>query len=88
MLIVAEDKKTRNHVKKALNWHLSVLIYGVVGIGIALVLTFLLVGFMLIFTIPLALYVMHLVFSIIAIVKAGEGEFWNYPLSINFFDME
>ena len=32
----------------------------------------------------IAAYIIGIVFAIIAAVKAGQGEWWTYPLTINF----
>ena len=60
----------------ALNFQLTLLIAYVVG-GI---LTFVLVGFLILF----AAYVLGIVLAIIAAVKANRGEWWQYPLTIRF----
>ncbi|MGD1844446.1 MAG: DUF4870 domain-containing protein [Salibacteraceae bacterium] len=66
------------HGKQALNFQLSCLIYAVV----AFVLAFFLIGFALIF----AIFVTNIVLTIIAGVRANEGGFYEYPLSIRFFN--
>jgi uncharacterized Tic20 family protein len=60
----------------ALNFQLTLLIAYVVG----WVLAFVLVGFLII----AAVWVVNIVFSIIAAVKANSGEWYTYPLSIPF----
>ncbi|WP_147102744.1 DUF4870 domain-containing protein [Nesterenkonia populi] len=65
--------------RTALNWNISVIIYYVVS----LILAFILVGFLLM----LALVICHLVFSIMAAVKASERTIWKYPLSIPFLKL-
>ena len=74
---VAEDDSLKEHSKKALNWQFSLLIYLVISI----ILAFVLIGFLFL----VILSVLNLVFPIIAIVKATNGELWDYPLSIRFF---
>jgi uncharacterized protein len=64
------------HGKMIVNWMISAFIYGL----ISSVLAFVLVGFIGLF----ALAVMGLVFPIIGGVKANNGEFWEYPLTIKF----
>ncbi|RKS92823.1 hypothetical protein DEU37_0213 [Microbacterium sp. AG790] len=66
----------RAHTAAALNFQLTMLIASLVGtvlsiIGIGLVIL-------------LAVYVVNIVFSIIAAVKASRGEWYTYPLSISF----
>jgi uncharacterized Tic20 family protein len=64
------------HGKMVVNWMLSELIYGFVSV----VLMFVLVGFLTM----LAVIVMGIVFPIVGAVKANNGEFWEYPLTIKF----
>ncbi|MFN2556566.1 MAG: DUF4870 domain-containing protein [Nitriliruptorales bacterium] len=62
------------HAKEALNFNLSVLLYAVVGF----LLVFVLVGFLLLPLIGL----MWLVLTIIAAIRASNGEPYRYPLTI------
>jgi hypothetical protein len=63
--------------KKALNFQISMAIYGLV----VAVLCFVLIGFLLL---PVLL-VLWLVFTIMAAVKTSNGEDYTYPLTIGFF---
>src|SRR4051794_28359552 len=69
------------HGKNAVNWILSFIIYNLVCfiLFITLILS--------IIAIPLAiaLHVIGVIFPIIAGIKANNGEYWKYPLSITFF---
>ena len=64
------------HGKMAVNWMISSTIYFVVS----LVLSLILIG------IPalIAVVVMGIAFPIIGGIKANNGEFWEYPLTIKF----
>jgi uncharacterized protein len=64
------------HGKNALNWIISVIIYGVAS-GILIIVV---IGVPLL----LILVVLSIVFPIIAALKANNGEYWKYPLSISF----
>lgn len=64
------------HGKMVANWLISVVIYALVCGVLSLVLIGL-VGL-------LALAVISVVFPIIGAVKANNGEFWEYPLTIKF----
>jgi uncharacterized Tic20 family protein len=66
----------RWHTAQALNFHLTVLI----GYLISGVLTLLLIGFVLFF----AIYVLTIVFAILAAVAANRGEYYKYPMTIAF----
>lgn len=63
--------------RSALNFHLSLLIYGLCCIP----LIFIVVGIPLLILIGIG----SLVVSIIAAVKASDGECYHYPLCISFF---
>lgn len=64
--------------KDALNFHLSMLLYLIISIP----LMFVLVGFISLLAIP----ILEIVFSIIAAVKASEGQWFRYPLTIRMID--
>jgi len=62
--------------KAALNFQISMAIYGIV----AALLIFIFIGFLLL----IALAIFDLIFVIMASIKAGKGETQKYPLSITF----
>lgn len=64
------------HGKNVVNWILSSLIYGVIGVA-SLIIG---VGFIVL----LALVVLGIVFPIIGAMKASQGIVWKYPLTIEF----
>ena len=64
------------HGKESLNFQLSMLIYD----AIAVILCFVLIGI----PILVLLWVLNIVFVIIASIKASEGELYRYPLTIRF----
>ncbi len=64
------------HGKMIVNWLISGFIYGIIGV----ILTFFLVGILVL----LALGVVSVVFPIIGGIKANNGELWEYPLTIKF----
>jgi uncharacterized protein len=66
----------RAHAVESLNFNLTWLLYAVV----AVVLAFLLIGI----PILIALGIAYLVLVIIASVRANNGEFFRYPLTIRF----
>lgn len=63
-----------------LNWMLSALIYFVA----CLILMFILIGFPLL----MVLAILGLVFAVVGAVKANDGKYWAYPLSIDFFKVK
>lgn len=64
------------HGKMVTNWIISSLIYSVV----CFVLAFVLIGFVGF----AALFIMGVAFPIIGAIKANNGEFFEYPLTIKF----
>jgi uncharacterized protein len=66
----------RAHAVESLNFNLSWLLYGIVGV----ILAFLLIGI----PILIALGIAYLVLVVIASVRANNGEFFRYPLTIRF----
>jgi len=80
-LIVFLVKRTESpyvaaHAKEVLNFHISLLIYFICTIP----LIFLIIGI----PIFMALGLMSFVCAIIAIIRASEGCFYFYPLTIRF----
>lgn len=80
ILLATNDKKGKDHSRYALNWQFSALIYSVIG-GI---LSMVFIGFIILG----AVSILNIIFCIIATVEASKGELWNYPLSINFFNVK
>jgi len=66
----------RAHTATALNFQITLIIAEVVG----WILTLVLIGFVIL----TAVYIVRIVFSIIAAVRANRGEWYTYPLSIKF----
>ena len=69
--------------REALNFNLSVLLYFIVGGFTTFVLTFILVGLLLI-PVLIAMGIGWLVLVIIAAVRANGGDAYRYPLTIRF----
>src|SRR5712691_5661744 len=64
------------HGKESLNFQLSMLIYNV----IAAILCLVLIGI----PILILLYILNIVFVIVASIKASEGTLYRYPMTIRF----
>jgi uncharacterized protein len=77
-----EIPSTNIHGKAALNFQITVTIAALVGMVVAVILSFVCVGFLLI---PLVILIglAGLVFAIIAGIKANNGEDYKYPFSLN-----
>ena len=72
------------HGKAALNFNISILLYTFIGIAISVALMLVLIGFFLIFVVIGGLFIWWIVATVVAAAKAGNGELWDYPLSIRF----
>ena len=70
-----ESAYVDEHGREALNFQISMTIYGI-GVGL---LAWVLVGFLLIP--PLAIF--HFVMMVIASVRASQGESYRYPLTLH-----
>ena len=66
----------REHTRTALNFQITMTIAMFVGA----LLTLILVGFLIIFAVGIVV----IIFSIIAAVAANRGQFYAYPLTIEF----
>ncbi len=73
-------KKAKKHFKLALNWQFSLLIYSFVSVLLMVIL----IGIVFLFV----LGILNMVFCIIATVKASEGKYWKYPMTIPFFKVK
>jgi uncharacterized Tic20 family protein len=71
-----EDPFVEYHAREALNFQISVIIYVIASVLLMLVL----IGFILI----VVVLIFALVVMIIAGVKAANGEFYRYPLTLRF----
>lgn len=79
------DPLVREHAAEALNFNLSAFIYLAVGTGVVIVLSFVLIGLLLIPLLALGA-ALWLVLVVIGTVKASRGELYRYPLTIRFVD--
>lgn len=69
-----EDAFVEAHGREALNFQLSVLIYGLISALLIIVL----IGFLML----IALAIFSFVMAIIAAVKAANGETYRYPMTM------
>lgn len=65
---------TAEHAKEALNFHITVYLYGFVALLLCLVL----IGIILLPAVAIA----SVVLAIVACIKASEGGFYRYPMTI------
>ncbi|GAB4330846.1 MAG: DUF4870 domain-containing protein [Bacteroidales bacterium] len=71
-----ELPQIENHGKEALNFQISITIYAIISgflviIGLGLVLL-------------IVVFILYVLFTVIAAIKASNGEFYVYPLTIRF----
>ena len=78
-----ESREIDEHGKESLNFQLSILLYTIVWAVISFVLMLVLIGFVLMWLIPL-FYLANIVLVIVASLKANEGRLYRYPLTIRF----
>src|SRR5882724_8161628 len=69
-----ESEKITAHAREALNFHISLFIYGFCSVLLCVIF----IGIPLLF----ALAIMALVLPIVAAVKASDGGFYRYPLTL------
>lgn len=81
-----QDPFAEHHAKEALNFNLTVLVVMVVGVIAGLVLSLVTFGLALLVFIPLgaAIGIGWLVLTIIAAIRASNGEGYRYPFTIRF----
>lgn len=72
------------HGKAALNFQISYLIYITVANAVAFALTFVLIGFVLMPLVWIASVIVLVLFPVLAGIKANEGGWYEYPLTIGF----
>jgi uncharacterized Tic20 family protein len=78
-----DDPFVRQHAAEALNFNLSVMLYGAVLAIAGLLLLVVVVG-ILVWLLLIPLGIVWLVLLCIAATKAGQGQPYRYPLTIRF----
>jgi uncharacterized Tic20 family protein len=76
-----ESPFVADQAREALNFNLSVLIYGL-ALGIATFVLFIVLIGLLLIPVLIALGIAWIVLTIVAAVKANNGEAYRYPLTI------
>lgn len=85
-LIRREDPVVEPHAREALNFQLSLLIYFVAGVVVAILAAITIVGILLSVLIGiglLALFLLELIFALLATIAASKGEMYRYPLNLD-----
>jgi uncharacterized protein len=87
--LVAEDKKLKEHSKKALNWQISFAIYifAIFLFSLFSIITKILIpNIYFLFPFSFAIWflgLLNIAFCIVGGIKAYKGIAWEYPLSLN-----
>ena len=71
-----------DQAKESLNFQISLLIYAIVGTVIGLILMLVIVGFFILIALWAALYIGGIVLTLVAAIKANEGQAYRYPLTL------
>ncbi|ELY50675.1 MULTISPECIES: zinc ribbon domain-containing protein [Natronorubrum] len=71
VLVATEDEFVEENARNALNWQIMFSIYML----LSFVLTFVLIGLVFLFLVP----IVDLIVCVVAAVKANDGEAWTYP---------
>jgi len=81
-----ESAFVRRHAVESLNFQISLLIYGFVGVIVGTVLTVVTLGIGLVVIVPVVavIAIVVLVVIIVATVRASNGEEYRYPLTLRF----
>lgn len=84
-LAASDDPAARRHASAALNWQLSLLIYGI-GATVVLAVASVVVSplFFLLFVVIPVLMVADLVMCLVGAIKSGNGEDFSYFAAIPF----
>lgn len=84
-LVRRDDPMVEPHARAALNFQLSLLIYFLVGGGVAVIAFLTIIGIgvaLLIAAVLFVLFILELVFALMATLAASRGEFYVYPMSL------
>lgn len=85
-LLRRQDPVVEPHAREALNFQLSLIIYFIAGVVVAVIAALTIVGVLLSILIILFLFVLvvaEVVFAILASLAASRGELYTYPLNLN-----
>lgn len=70
--------------KEALNFQISMIVYGIAGSIICAILMLVVIGFILLILLWIGIGLLWLIMTIIASVRAYEGQTFRYPITIRF----
>ena len=85
-LLRRDDPVVEPHAREALNFQLSLIIYFVAGIVVAILAALTIVGLVLTVLIVIFLVVLlvaEIIFAILGTMAASRGEFYRYPFNLD-----
>ncbi|WP_328286082.1 DUF4870 domain-containing protein [Synechococcus sp. Nb3U1] len=82
-----ESSFIRDHAQESLNFQISMFIYFIVVGVLGLILTFVVVGFILLPLAFLGLFIFGLVTMILASVNAYKGKLYRYPFCLQLVNL-
>lgn len=78
----SEHATVERHAKEALNFQLSLLIYGLV----AFALVFTIIGILVAIPMVIGILILGLIWPIVAAIKTSEGRDYRYPLTLRLIN--
>jgi uncharacterized Tic20 family protein len=79
-----ESELVAAHAKEVLNFHISLVIYAICTIPLALMSILICIPIFIFIPIFMGLGLMSVICAIVAAIQASEGGFYFYPLTIRF----
>jgi len=81
-----ESQFVADQAKESLNFQISLMIYAIVGTIVGLILTLVVIGIFLLIALGAVLYIGGIVLTVIAAIKANNGEAYRYPYTIRLIN--
>ncbi|MGA7281244.1 MAG: DUF4870 domain-containing protein [Acidimicrobiia bacterium] len=81
-----DDPVVGPHARAALNFQISLLIYFLVGMVLAVVAALTIVGLVVTVLVLVGLFllvILEMVFALLATIEASKGHLYHYPLNLN-----
>ena len=79
-----EFPEVDRHGKEALNFQISFAIWAAVAALVCIPLMIIIIGFFILPAVLIVIYVLLIVLPIMAGLKANEGGWYHYPMTIRF----
>lgn len=84
--LIKKDEMPRvdDQGKEALNFQISLIIYLFVGSAISVMLILVAIGIVLLFLVLVSVPIFGIVMTVVAALRANQGEAYRYPLCLRF----